>query len=570
MSAPPALSASPRGKYLPIFQLGRGGMADVILALVQGPGGFNKLQVVKQLRGELAAEPEFTSMFLDEARLSARINHPNVVQTHEVGFDGRHYFIAMEYLEGETLESCLRAAQAKRPGGLSLAVFLRVVCEVLDGLHFAHDLTDFDGQPLNVVHRDISPHNIFVTYEGVPKLLDFGIAKAADSSGETRTGIIKGKVAYMAPEQLRSARRIDRRADIFAVGVILWRAITGRRLWKGLSDLDVLQRISAGDIPSPLAINPQADPRLVAICSKCLAIDPDDRYQTAADLQESLDEFTRSLAQKVGRRDLARLMNELFAERRAQARKAIDARIREVSQATRELTESTFGRAPMPGVGPPVDESRFGGPTSVPYSSGQPVPGGLMSTPMPGSIAPGSIAPPRLAETAGIRSPEYPSVPPPSVGTPVVDARQPAAEAPLSPQVEADVQEFANLAKRRQGIGLVVLFVLLGTLAFVGAFALERMRLSSLPQTPQPDPGSIPGDKTRLVVRVSPESAQIFVDDEPIEGSEADFPRDGAVHRVRAEAPGYMARQTVVVFNAPSQTVPLQLLRDQPAAAPSP
>jgi eukaryotic-like serine/threonine-protein kinase len=317
MSAPPGLSASPRGKYLPIFQLGRGGMADVILALVQGPGGFNKLQVVKELRSELAAEPEFTSMFLDEARLSARINHPNVVQTHEVGFDGRRYFIAMEYLEGETLESCLRAAQSKHPAGLSLAVFLRVLCEVLDGLHFAHELVDFDGQPLNVVHRDISPHNIFVTYEGVPKLLDFGIAKAADSSGETRTGIIKGKVAYMAPEQLRSTRRIDRRADLFAVGVILWRAITGRRLWKAMSDLDVLQRISAGDVPSPLSVNPQADPRLVAICAKCLAIDPADRYQTAADLQEALDEFTRSLPERVGRRDLARLMNELFAERRA-------------------------------------------------------------------------------------------------------------------------------------------------------------------------------------------------------------------------------------------------------------
>ncbi|HEU4411678.1 MAG TPA: serine/threonine-protein kinase [Polyangiaceae bacterium] len=564
MSEPPALSASPRGKYLPIFQLGRGGMADVILALVQGPGGFNKLQVVKQLRGELAAEPEFTNMFLDEARLSARINHPNVVQTHEVGFDGRHYFIAMEYLEGETLESCLRAAQSKQPGGLSLAVFLRIVCEVLDGLHFAHELTDFDGQPLNVVHRDISPHNIFVTYEGVPKLLDFGIAKAADSSGETRTGIIKGKVAYMAPEQLRSARRIDRRADIFAVGVILWRAITGRRLWKGLSDLDVLQKISAGDIPSPLAINPQADPRLVAICGKCLAIDPDERYQTAAELQEALEEFTRSLPQKVGRRDLARLMNELFAERRAQARKAIDARIREVSQATRELTESTFGRAPMPGVGPPVDESRFGGPASVPA----PAP-----LPAAGTPAGVSVAPPHFAETAGIRyHPDYPSVPPPSAGTPVADARQHVGESPLHPAVEPDVQEFANLAKRRQGVGLAILFILLGTLAFVGAFALERLRLSSLPQPPaaQPDPGSIPGDKTRLTVRVSPESAQIFVDDDPIEGSEADFPRDGAAHRVRAEAPGYLPRQTVVVFNAPSQTVPLQLLKDQPPAAPSP
>jgi eukaryotic-like serine/threonine-protein kinase len=562
MSAPSALSASPRGKYLPIFQLGRGGMADVILALVQGPGGFNKLQVVKQLRGELAAEPEFTSMFLDEARLSARINHPNVVQTHEVGFDGRHYFIAMEYLEGETLESCLRAAQSKHPGGLSLAVFLRVVCEVLDGLHFAHELSDFDGQPLNVVHRDISPHNIFVTYEGVPKLLDFGIAKAADSSGETRTGIIKGKVAYMAPEQLRSVRRIDRRADIFAVGVILWRAITGRRLWKGLNDLDVLQRISSGDIPSPLSVNPQANPRLVEICAKCLAIEPDQRYQTAADLLEALDEFTRSLPEKVGRRDLARLMSELFAERRAQAKKAIDARIREVSQATREVNESSFGYTPMPGAGPSVDESRFGGPSVGESRFGASIPPPA-SPPNAGSI------PPR-PDSVRLRNPDHGSMHhptsafPPPMGAPVADARQPVAEAPMPAPVEQDVQEFATQLKRPpRGLGLVVLFLLLGALAFLGAFALERMRLSNTtPPSAQPDPGSIPGDKTRLVVRVSPESAQVFVDDNLIDGGAADFSRDNLMHRVRAEAPGYLPRQTTVVFNAPSQTIPLQLIKE--------
>jgi serine/threonine-protein kinase len=531
-------------------------MADVILALVQGPGGFNKLQVVKQLRSELAAEPEFTSMFLDEARLSARISHPNVVQTHEVGFDGRHYFIAMEYLEGETLESCLRAAQAKIQGGMSLAVFLRVLCEVLDGLHFAHELCDFDGQPLNVVHRDISPHNIFVTYEGVPKLLDFGIAKAADSSGETRTGIIKGKVAYMAPEQLRSARRIDRRADIFAVGVILWRAITGRRLWKGLSDLDVLQRISAGAIPSPLEFNPQAPPALVKICAKCLAIDPDDRYQTAAELQEALDEFTRTLPEKVGRRDLARLMNEMFADRRAQARRAIDARIREVGQANRELTESTFGRAPMPGVGG-VEESRFGNTFSMP--------GTALS-----SAAISSSPHPSEGPLARARDVSAPPSATPSV-SPFADARQLRPEAPLPPTVEPDVQEFAHLAKRSQGAGLVALFVVLGSLAFVGAFALERMRLSSMPVGVERDPGPIAGDKTRLVVRVSPENAQVFVDDDPLNGIEGDFPRDGAVHRVRAEAPGYVSRQTVVIFNAPSQVVPLPLVRELAAPpAPSP
>src|SRR5262249_8752669 len=165
-------------------------------------------------------------MFLAEARLAARINHPNVVQTNEVGFDGQFYYIVMAYIEGPSLENIVRRLGASFPLNLHLYILL----QALAGLHEAHELKDFEGRPLNVVHRDVSPHNIMVSYEGEVKILDFGIAKAADSGGNTRTGIMKGKCAYMAPEQYGSGD-VDRRADVFAAGVCLWQAITGARLW---------------------------------------------------------------------------------------------------------------------------------------------------------------------------------------------------------------------------------------------------------------------------------------------------------------------------------------------------
>src|SRR6185437_8026107 len=240
--------ANTLGKYRLIAELGHGGMAEVYLAVVRGPAGFNKLVVIKQIRPQLAEDPEFLAMFLDEARLAARLSHPNVVQTNEVGQEGSRYFIAMEYLEGQPLNRVLHRVQ--KTGGIPLALHVKILSDVLGGLHHAHELADFDGTPLEVVHRDVTPHNVFITYDGQVKVVDFGIAKALNSSAETRTGVLKGKVAYMAPEQARG-ERCDRRADVFSVGVMLWEAATGRRLWKGVPDITILQRLLAGDIPRP-------------------------------------------------------------------------------------------------------------------------------------------------------------------------------------------------------------------------------------------------------------------------------------------------------------------------------
>lgn len=344
---PPAASS----KYALLAELGRGGMATAYLAAMQGPGGFHKLMVIKRLRPALATEPEFLRMFLQEARLAARIDHPNVVHTTEVGFDGEDHFIAMEYIEGQSLENISRRV-VSRAAGLSipppsslsashigatptisgigskgamipLPLHLFVLTQVLAGLDFAHELKDFDGNALNVVHRDVSPHNVMVTYDGHVKLVDFGIAKAADSNGDTRTGVMKGKCAYMPAEQFGG--KVDRRADIFAVGVMLWQALTGRRLWKGLSDAEVFQRLSRDDIPTPSSVADDVNPALEAICMKALSYRPEDRYSTAADFQAAIEDvIADDRALRATPRDTGKFVAELFAADREKVRRVIE------------------------------------------------------------------------------------------------------------------------------------------------------------------------------------------------------------------------------------------------------
>src|SRR5262245_9374885 len=224
-------------------------MADVYLAVSRGPEGFNKLVVIKRLKEGVAADPEVHVMFMDEARLAAKLNHANVIQTHEFGSIDGHRYLAMEYLEGQPLNHLVnRALRRDGPGKLPLGLVLRIVADTLQGLHYAHELCDYDGPPLKLVHRDASPHNVFVTYDGQVKLVDFGIAKAAVRSADTSTGIVKGKISYMAPEQALS-HAIDRRADIFSIGVILWELVTGERFWSNLSEVQILQKMAFGEPP---------------------------------------------------------------------------------------------------------------------------------------------------------------------------------------------------------------------------------------------------------------------------------------------------------------------------------
>ncbi|MGD0530409.1 MAG: serine/threonine-protein kinase, partial [Polyangiaceae bacterium] len=265
------------GRYRLIAELARGGMGIVYLALVRGPGGFNKLFVVKVLKEHMSEDPKLVFMFLEEARLAAKLNHPNVVQTIEVGSDRGQHFIAMEYLDGQSLHRIV--ARGRRTAVVFPQHFqLYVLMELLEGLQYAHGVTDFDGTPMRLVHRDVSPQNVLVTYDGLVKILDFGIAKALDSSNDTRTGMLKGKVAYMAPEQA-SGEPLDGRADVFAVGAMLWEAAVGDRMWSRTSnDLQILHALMNGTIPRPRDANPNIDPRLERMILKATSYRPADRH----------------------------------------------------------------------------------------------------------------------------------------------------------------------------------------------------------------------------------------------------------------------------------------------------
>ena len=316
------------GKYRVLAQLGRGGTADVFLAVARGPSGFSKLVVLKAMRTSLRYEREFTEMFLNEARLAARLNHPNVVQTNEVlEFEGLPV-IVMEYLEGQPLWQIVARASAEK--SFPSRLHLHVVSEALAGLHYSHGLTDFDGSPLRVVHRDMSPHNVFVTFGGRVKVLDFGIAKLANSQVETATGIIKGKLRYMPPEQL-NGEPVDLRTDLFSVGVMLWEAATGERMWTGLSEVSVMKAIKAGSIPRVIDVFPDIAPELESIITRSLAPDAAQRYSSARDLKHALDEYLRASGPPITDEDVEEVLERLFGEEQEQTRALIEAQVARVS-----------------------------------------------------------------------------------------------------------------------------------------------------------------------------------------------------------------------------------------------
>jgi serine/threonine-protein kinase len=317
--AVPPERSSLAGKYQLLATLGQGGMADVYLAVARGPLGFNKLVVLKRLRTQADDEGQTLQMFLDEARLAARLNHPNIVDTYDVGREADSYFIAMEYLDGQPLSRVLKATKR---GGVHPTVWVHIVAEALHGLHHAHELKDYDGKSLQIVHRDVSPHNIFVTYEAEVKVVDFGIAKATLNVSQTEAGLLKGKIGYMPPEQALG-QDVDRRADIFSTGVVLWEALSGRRLLEG-GMATVFAKLVHSDVPRLLEVKPDIDPRLASIVDRALKKRPADRFATAAEMREALLQYLRLVPDAAGKSDVARMMATVFAEQRAAVQKEVE------------------------------------------------------------------------------------------------------------------------------------------------------------------------------------------------------------------------------------------------------
>ena len=288
--APATSSGRSIGRYVLFDEIAVGGMATVHLGRLVGPVGFARTVAIKRLHPQFSKDPDFGAMFLDEAHLAARIRHPNVVPTIDVVQTDDELFIVMEYVQGESLARLVRKAATKGEQ-LPLPVVAAILSGVLHGLHAAHEAKNESGEPLHIVHRDVSPQNILVGVDGTARLLDFGVAKAAQRMQTTREGQIKGKVAYMSPEQLTSDV-IDRRSDVFAAGVVLWEAVTGKRLFEGASDMRVLTKIMHEDSPLPSTVAPGTPPAFDAICARALSRDPSARFSTAREMALAIEQAT--------------------------------------------------------------------------------------------------------------------------------------------------------------------------------------------------------------------------------------------------------------------------------------
>jgi serine/threonine-protein kinase len=342
------------GRFKFIGEIGRGGMANVYLTATRGAlGGFQKLVVIKLLRADLAGEQEFRQMFLAEARLAARLNHPHVVQTYDVGEDDGRYYLAMEYVDGQTLRPRAfagrrapvpAAAAAAGPRARALRAALRPRAP---GLR---------RQAPRVVHRDVTPSNNLLGYYGRMKLVNFGVAKALDSGTQTRAGVVKGKTGYMAPEAFTDSGHVDRRADIYSVGVLLWEMLVGRRMWKHLGSSDRLQRAIEGQIEPLRQLVPEVPQKLEEICLKALQAKPEDRYSTAAELQVDLEAYLERHPPRVSDREIGGALNEAFGDDRKQITSVIQHQLKnggavstlpDLSAQTSKLVTSALDAQPV-------------------------------------------------------------------------------------------------------------------------------------------------------------------------------------------------------------------------------
>ncbi len=314
---PPELATPGRiGRYELRFELASGGMGSVYLARLDGTAGFEKLVALKRIHPHLAKEADCIEMFLDEAKIASRITHPNVCSVFDFGQADGEYYIAMEYLVGEPLARLFtqvaKLPEQRRSPLLPLRM-ARIIADACEGLHAAHELKDASGDLLNVVHRDVSPRNLFITYDGAVQLVDFGVASARERLHKTSTGDVKGTIAYMAPEQLK-AGSIDRRIDIWALGAALWEALAVKRLFKRDTTANTMFALLYEEIDPPSKYRPQVPKELDEIALKALARDPNGRWQSAREMGQALRRFLSRHEELIGPAELSQWMSELFPQ----------------------------------------------------------------------------------------------------------------------------------------------------------------------------------------------------------------------------------------------------------------
>jgi serine/threonine-protein kinase len=355
------------GKYTLVERIAVGGMAEIFLARQGGMEGFEKTVVLKRIRPHLSKQPSFVKMFLNEAKLAAQLNHPNIVQIYDLGRINETYFIAMEYIFGRDMRRIIPKADTM---GIPfpLVYALKIASSVCEGLYYAHQKTDLYGNPLNIVHRDVSPENIFVSFDGTVKVLDFGIAKAANQAEHTRAGEIKGKLSYMSPEQCMG-RPLDQRSDLFSLGVVLYEWITGFKLFTGESEVAILKSISDAKIYAPSYFKADIPKPVEAILMRALERDREKRYQSAWDMQYDIDRFLSQHEFTPSNIHLSNFLRQLFHDELEDERRRL----------ANALTEAArVAPAPPPAVERDPDETTDSGVPQAP-GGGEPRPNETVS-----------------------------------------------------------------------------------------------------------------------------------------------------------------------------------------------
>lgn len=556
------------GDYEILAELGKGGMGKVYLARRGGRAGFERLFAVKVLLEDMVDEPDALLMFHDEANIASRIHHPNVVGTVDVGSTELGHYLVMEYVEGCSFHDLLRRNREKRPPRLLIPIMI----DALRGLHAAHELESSDGRPMHLVHRDFSPQNLLIGTDGACRVTDFGIAKVSVRLSHTRQGINKGKLSYMAPEQLSAARDIDRRADIWAAGVVLWSALTGAYLFRGESEAETITNILRHAVPPPSAIRLKPPKYFDPICLKALRRPRRERYATALEMADELYEVALAQGAIATPTEVATWVKETFKEdlelRQAKIREADSS----PSKAMFVLPQPSFPETPLPEMFAPslevesavdpegvtgLEVSTHRSPDDTPE---QTAPTAIESFSTNSNVKEEETAPTAIEKLPAADVARRPASPTNDDGTltqpigiepdqPLIWWRRPRGIASVAVVIAIAVGVAALLGFSREeapDTGASPTDSSLGEAAF-GATEEEVVVLDSDESTDETASESgaleidsaVDVDHVRLTFRNVPEGATIILDGSPTEGSPLEIARDDSEHEIAIEAEGY-------------------------------
>jgi len=514
------------GKYVLLRKIAMGGMAEIFKAKTAGAEGFEKEIVIKRILPHFTEDESFVKMFIDEATITSKLQHSNIVQIFDFDVSEGSYYIAMEYIEGVDLKKAIDdGVKAGRP--LSVAQCVYILMELSKGLHYAHT-KEHKGKPLNIVHRDISPHNAMVSFNGEVKLMDFGIAKAAQRSTKTMAGTVKGKVAYMSPEQARG-KPLDGRSDLFALGIMLWEMLTHRRLFLGDSDFETLTAVLKKEPPPPSSINPDVTKELDLIILKALEKDRDLRYPNVEAFNRELTRWYYSNVMDLDKEALKPWMQDMFAE-------DIE-RLRQFAAEERGGAAAAGGRAParMPEPEPEENERTLA---------------------LPAHYDPQQAA--TLLDDGSINQQQ--------IRDAIAQQRQAQAGAPPPVDTGAEVRQsgtgtYSNMIPERSGKGWLIAALVILLLGGAGAAAFVLMNKSESPG----DSGSVDEEQTQamaeLELRVDPPNAMVRVNGVLVDGRAADL-TVGDVVTVVGSAPGYQRFEEQVRIQDPRQVFEVALERE--------